>query len=383
MSWRPVFARPAALPLVLALALAVAPRAHAARGASAARLPVAPTAARVDSLIRPGERHFAELWQLTFGGENAEAYWSADGSKVIFQATREGWPCDQMYVMDLRTGKETRVSTGRGRCTCGYFYDHDRRIFFSSTHLAGDSCPPQPDYSHGYVWRVDPGYDIFTARPDGSDLRRLTHTPGYDAEGTLSDDGRWIVFTSMRDSDLDIYKMHPDGSEVTRLTNTPGYDGGPWFSHDGRWICYRAHHPADSASLADYRSLLARDLVRPTAMDLWVMRADGSDQHPVTHDPGASFAPYFAPGDSALIYASNRDDPHGMNFDLYLVPLTAGGTRARDARGSGGTPEPVTRDPLFDAFPMFSPDGRWLLFESNRGHRASHETNIFLARWHP
>ncbi|HVP15506.1 MAG TPA: hypothetical protein VMS88_08165 [Terriglobales bacterium] len=380
MSARPVFARRsarlAAGALLFTLAAPGAGPTGAAAGASdvGPGLPVPPTAARVDSLIRPGETHFAGMWQLTFGGENAEAYWSADGSKVIFQATRPGWPCDQMYVMDLGTAKETRVSTGRGRCTCGYFYDHDRRIFFSSTHLADDSCPPQPDYSHGYVWRVDPGYDIFTARPGGSGLRRLTRTTGYDAEGTLSSDGRWIVFTSMRDGDLDIYKMRPDGSEVTRLTRAPGYDGGPWFSHDGTRICYRAHHPADSASLADYRSLLARDLVRPTEMDLWVMNADGSDQHPVTHDPGASFAPFFAPGDGALIYASNREDPHGMNFDLYLVPLTATG---------GGTPEPVTRDPLFDAFPMFSPDGRWLLFESNRGHRAPHETNIFLARWRP
>jgi Tol biopolymer transport system component len=360
---------------LLLLALLVAGSGAAGSGAAqeggAAAPPVPPTAARADSLIRPGETHFAELWQLAFGGENAEAYWSGDGSRIIFQATRDGWPCDQMYVMDLRTGRETRVSTGLGRCTCGYFYDHDRRIFFASTHLAGDSCPPLPDYSHGYVWPVYTGYDIFTARPDGSDLRRLTATPGYDAEGTLSVDGRWIVFTSVRDGDLELYKMRPDGSGVVRLTHEPGYDGGPYFSHDGRWVCYRGEHPEDSTSLADYRRLLSQHLVRPTQMDLWVMRADGSGKRQVTHDPGASFAPYFTPDDRSLIYATNRDDPHGRNFDLYLVSV------------AGGTPEPVTRDPLFDGFPMFSPDGRWLLFESNRGHRAAHETNIFLARWRP
>ena len=359
--------RAAALAAILlaASAQAVAP------DPAAAGLPVPPQAARVDSLIRPGESHFAELWQLTFGGENAEAYWSADGAKLIFQATRGDWPCDQMYVMDLRTGVESRVSTGRGRCTCGYFYDHDRRVLFASTHLAGDSCPPPPDYSHGYVWPVYPGYDIFTARPDGSDLRRLTDTPGYDAEATLSTDGNWVVFTSVRDGDLEIYKMHPDGSGLARLTHEPGYDGGPFFSHDGKWICFRACHPADSA-LAEYRGLLARHLVRPTQMDLWVMRADGSGKRQVTGDPGASFAPYFTPGDRAILYSTNRDDPHGRNFDLYLVGL-----------GPGAVPEPVTRDPLFDGFPMFSPDGAWLLFESNRGHRAAHETNIFLARWRP
>jgi Tol biopolymer transport system component len=326
------------------------------------------TAVVADSMIRSGETHFTHLWQLTFGGQNAEGYWSADGKKLIFQSTRDGWPCDQMYVMDLITGVVTRVSNGRGRTTCGYFFDHDRHIFFSSTHLESDSCPPSPDYSHGYVWRVDPGYDIFTAKPDGSELTRLTSTPGYDAEGTLSTDGQWIVFTSERDGDLDLYKMHPDGTGVIRLTNTPGYDGGPYFSRDGKWICYRADHPADS-SLAEYRELLSRHLVRPTTMNLWVMRSDGSDAHPVTHDPGASFAPYFTPDGKRLIYSSNRENPHGRNFDLYLVDV------------AGGTPQPVTRDPTFDAFPMFSPDGRWLVFASNRGGKVQGETNLFLAEW--
>jgi TolB protein len=338
--------------------------------------PVPPGAARADSLIRPGETHFAGLWQLTFGGENAEAYWSGDGTRMIFQATREGWPCDQMHVMDLRTGRASRVSPGRGRCTCGYFYDRDRRILFASTHLAGDSCPPLPDYSHGYVWPVYPGYDLFTAKPDGSDLRRLTDTPGYDAEATLSVDGRWVVFTSARDGDLEIYKMHPDGTGLVRLTQEPGYDGGPCFSHDGRWICYRADHPADSA-LVEYRRLLAQHLVRPTRMDLWVMRADGSEKRRITHDPGASFAPCFTPDDRALIYSTNRDHPRGRDFDLYVVDL------APSVAGAPPMPRPVTRDSLFDGFPMFSPDGAWLLFESNRGHRAPHETNIFLARWRP
>ena len=336
------------------------------------RAPVPVTAAPADSMIRAGETHFAHLWQLTFGGQNAEAYWSADGTKLIFQSAGRGWPCDQMFVMDMWTKAVTRVSTGRGRTTCGYFFDNDRHVFFSSTHLASDSCPPPPDYSKGYVWPVDPGYDIFTARADGSDLKRLTTTPGYDAEGTLSTDGKWIVFTSERDGDLDLYKMHPDGSNVTRLTSTPGYDGGAFFSPDGKWICYRADHPVDSA-LAEYRELLARHLVRPSTMNLWVMRADGSGARQVTHDQGASFAPFFTPDGKQLIYSSNREDPHGRNFDLYLVDL------------AGGTPRPVTRDPSFDGFPMFRPggkwDGKWLVFASNRGGRVRGETNLFLAQW--
>jgi len=351
---------------------------HAVASASPARAPspaplrpVPPTAASADSLIRDGERHFAHLWQLTFGGQNAEGYWSGDGTKLIFQSTRDGWPCDQMYVLDLATGATRRVSNGKGRTTCGYFYDHDRRILYSSTHLESDSCPPRPDYSKGYVWRVDAGYDIFTARPDGSDLRRLTDAPGYDAEATVSVDGQWVVFTSVRDGDLELYTMHPDGSAVRRLTHEIGYDGGAYFSHDGKWICYRGDHPADSAAVADYRALLAQNLVRPTTMNLWVMRADGSDPRQVTHLAGASFAPYFTPDDRKLIFSSNFENPKGRNFDLYLIGV--------DGQGL----EPVTRDPTFDSFPMFSPDGKWLVFASNRGGRERGETNLFLAEWRP
>jgi TolB protein len=328
-----------------------------------------PNAANTDSLIRPGEAHFAHLWQLTFGGENAEGYFSGDGSKLIFQSTREGWPCDQMYVLDFATGATRRVSTGKGRTTCGYFYDRDRRVLFSSTHLASDSCPPPPDYSQGYVWPIHTGYDIFTANPDGSDLRRLTDTPGYDAEATLSTDGKWIVFTSVRDGDLDLYKMRSDGTDITRLTHRVGYDGGAFFSRDGKWICYRTFYPADSTESADYERLLGNALVRPSRMNLWVMRADGSDARQVTDEPGASFAPYFTPDGRRIVYASNWENPRGRNFDLYLVPV------------AGGAPQPVTRDETFDGFPMFSPDGKWLVFASNRGAKVRGETNLFLAEW--
>jgi TolB protein len=333
--------------------------------------PVPPNAAAADSLIRDGEPYFAHLWQLTFGGENAEAYWSANGRKLIFQSTRNGWPCDQQYVLELATGAVRRVSPGKGRTTCGYFYGREQRVLFSSTHLAGDSCPPRPDLSQGYVWAIYPSYDIFTAREDGSDLRRLTNTPGYDAEATASTDGRWIVFTSMRDGDLDLYAMRPDGSHLRRLTDRPGYDGGAFFSRDDNWICWRAGYPADSAEAAEYRALLARNLVRPSRMNLWVMRSDGTQKFQVTDRPGASFAPYFAPDGRHLIYSSNWENPRGRNFDLYLVSV------------EGGEPVPVTRDPTFDGFPMFSSDGRWLVFSSNRGARERGETNLFLAEWRP
>src|SRR5262245_12861143 len=338
--------------------------------AKPARLrPVPPTAVAQDSLIRPGETHFAHLWQLTFGGQNAEAYWSGDGTKLVWQCTDGAWKCDQEYVMDLKTGARTRVSTGAGRTTCGYFYDKDRRVFFASTHMGADSCPPPPDMSQGYVWPIYASYDLFTAKPDGSDLRRLTDHPGYDAEGTLSVDGKWIVFTSKREGDVDLYKMHPDGSGLARLTNAKGYDGGAYFSHDGKQIVWRTYRTDDTAATATCERLLAQDLVKPTKMDIWVMKADGSRQRRLTDKPGASFAPYFTPDDKSILYASNHENPRSRNFDLYLVPV------------EGGEPVPVTRDPDFDAFPMFSPDGRWLVFCANRGGKVAGETNVFLAEW--
>ncbi len=337
----------------------------------AAFRPVPPSAQAADTLIRAGESHFAHLWQLTFGGQNAEAYWSGDGTKLVFQSMRDEYKCDQEYVYDLATGKVTMVSTGKGRVTCGYFYDHDQRVLFASTHLASPDCPPEPDMSKGYTWAIYPGYEIFTCKPDGSDLQRLTNREGYDAEGTMSVDGQWMIFTSKRDGDVDLYKMHMDGTGLTRLTDAPGYDGGAFFSHDGKRICWRTHRTADSLQNAVFRDLLNQDLVRPSSMDLWVADADGRHAKQLTFKKGASFAPFFTPDDKSLIYSSNWETPRGRNFDLYLVSV------------KGGEPVPVTRDPDFDGFPMFSPNGKWLVFCSNRGGKVPGETNIFLAEWRP
>ena len=326
--------------------------------------------ARVMVSPSPGERHLASIRQLTFGGENAEAYFSADGKWLTFQSSREGRTCDQQYVMRLDGSHVHRISTGQGKTTCGYFYDGDRRVFFASTHAAAPDCPPRPDYSQGYVWRLD-DYDIYSTKPDGSDLQRLTNSPGYDAEGTLSPDGRTIVFTSQRDGDLDIYTMNTDGSNVRRLTTELGYDGGPFFSHDGTKIVYRAFHPETPEDQATYRQLLAQHLVRPTKMELWVMNADGTNRHQITNLGGANFAPYFAPDDRQIIFASNHANPRGRNFDLYLVNVDGSGL------------EQVTTHEEFDGFPIFSPDGRKLVWASNRHGSVQGETDLFIADWRP
>ena len=269
------------------------------------------------------EPHLGNIRQLTFGGQNAEAYFSHDGKRIIFQSTRDGRTCDQQYVMNADGSNVRRISVGFGKTTCGYFFAGDKRVFFASTHAIDTACPPRPDPSKGYVWRLDP-YDIYTANADGSNLRRLTSNGVYTAEGTLSPDGRTIVFTSLKDGDLDIYTMNVDGTDVRRLTNTPGYDGGPFFSPDGRRIVYRAWHPTDTA-LANYRALLGQRLVRPNRMEIWIMNADGSNQHQITNLGGANFAPYFTPDGKRIIFSSNYKNPHSHNFDLFLVNADGGG----------------------------------------------------------
>src|ERR1700756_3153513 len=213
------------------------------------------------------ERHFRNVHQLTFGGQNAEAYFSADGKKLIFQSTREPWKCDQIFIMNVDGSDQHVISTGKGRTTCSYFYPDGKKILYSSTHLGSADCPPKPDYSRGYVWGIYPSYDIFTAHPDGSDLKQLTTTPGYDAEAVISSDGKKIVFTSIRNGDLDIYTMNADGSNVKQLTHELGYDGGPTFSPDGQLIVYRAHHPKTEQEIADYKDLLKQNMIRPTYLE--------------------------------------------------------------------------------------------------------------------
>ena len=317
----------------------------------------------------PEETRLVHLRMLTLRGENAEAYFDADGTRLIFQAKRPGSPeCDQIWTMGTNGEDLRMVSTGRGQTTCAYFFPSGDRILYSSTHASSPECPAPPDYSRGYVWPLH-DHEIYTADPDGSDLRRLTRSPGYDAEATVSPDGSSIVFTSVRDGDLEIYVMDSDGGNVRRLTHEEGYDGGAFFSADGSRIVYRAHHPETAAEREDYRALLEEGLIRPGRLDLFVMNADGTEKRRLTDNGAANFAPFFHPDGDRIIFSSNLHDPESRNFDLYMIGTDGSGL------------ERITTHPSFDGFPMFTRDGKRLAFASNRNNRSEGDTNVFIADW--
>jgi TolB protein len=332
-----------------------------------------------DTLQYPDEKHFKNLRQLTFGGDNAEAYFSPDGQWLVFQKTnpKEGIACDQIYVGKIpvapgETFEPKLVSTGKGRTTCAFFTKDAKHVIYASTHLASDTCPPVPDrskYGNRYIWPLYSGFDIFKATVEGKIVKQLTKTAGYDAEATLSPDGKKMIFTSVRDGDLDLYIMDLKTEKVKRITNTLGYDGGAWFSPDGTKIIWRASRPKTEAEIKEYKELLAENLVAPTNMEVYVANADGSNAHQVTSLGQANWAPTFMPDSKRIIFASNHEYKRGFPFNLYTIDE------------NGGNLTKISRDKGFDAFPMFSPNGKKLVFSSNRNNGGTRDTNIFVADW--
>jgi TolB protein len=322
-----------------------------------------------------GEKHLKNIRQLTFGGENAEAYFSFDGKKLIFQSKRDGRACDQIYSMNIDGSDVHMVSNGEGRTTCSYFFKGGKKVLYASTFGGRRECPPEPDHSKGYVWPIYWDYEIYTATPDGKDIKNLTNTPGYDAEATVSPDGKKIVFTSERDGDLELYSMDIDGKNVKRLTNEIGYDGGAFFSPDSKMIVYRRSNQKTPEEIAKFKDLLSQHLVVPTTLEIWVMNADGSNKRQVTNLSSGSFAPYFLPDGKRIIFCTNYFDPDRTkprrqpNFDLAIINIDGTGI------------ERVTFNDTFDGFPMFSPDGKKLVFASNRNDAKPGDTNVFIADW--
>lgn len=336
--------------------------------------PIVAVQPEVPKILLPGEeRHLSNVQQLTFDGKNAEAYFSFDSRWLIYQSHNESNKCDQMYVMKTDGSEKHMVSTGKGRVTCGYFVDpgaaEKSRIIYSSTHEHDNACPTPPDMTNGYVWPLYNSYEIYVDAFDGKTPSRLTNNNFYDAEATVSPDGKEIVYTSNRDGDLDLYIMNIDGTRVRRLTSQIGYDGGAFFTPDGKQIVYRAYHPTLKKEKESYKHLLKKGLYKPGQLELYVMDRDGRNKHKVTDLKAASFAPYMFPNSKRIIFSSNLADPKGRVFDLFAV------------NPNGGFLEKLTFNSGFDAFPMFSYDGKKLVWASSRNSKSPHDINIFVADW--
>jgi TolB protein len=332
-----------------------------------------------DTLLYPEETHFKNLQQLTFGGDNAEAYWSYDSKYLVFQRTsaKDGIPCDQIFMGKVpeKAGDKfdyKLISTGKGRTTCPFFTKDGKHIIYASTHLGGDECPPVPDrtkYGNKYIWPLYESFDIFMADLNGKIIKQLTNSKGYDAEATLSPDGKKMLYTSDKEGDIDLYIMDLDKGTEVRVTNALGYDGGAWFSPDGKKIIWRASRPKTEAEVKEYKELLAENLVAPTNMEVFVANADGSNARQVTSYGQANWAPAYMPDSKRIIFASNHEYKRGFPFNLYTI------------NEDGSQLQKISRDRGFDAFPMFSPNGKKIVFCSNRNNGGTRDTNVFVADW--
>jgi TolB protein len=329
------------------------------------------------SLRYPDEKHFSNVYQLTFGGDNAEAYWSFDNKKLVFQSNNPAWglKCDQIFYTslndDLKNKKPMMLSTGEGRTTCSYFLPGDKTIVYASTHLSGKECPAEPERKPGgkYLWSVYDTYDIFVADLTGKIKKQLTNVKGYDAEATVSPKGDKIVFTSTRNGDLDLYTMNIDGSDVKQITNEVGYDGGAFFSPDGSKIVFRASRPATEAQKKEYQDYLGQGQVAPTEMEIFICNADGTGLRQITRLGKANWAPFYHPSGKKILFSSNHKGTRGFQFNIFMI----------NEDGTGL--EQITYDGVFDSFPMFSYDGKKLVFSSNRNNGGTRNTNLFVADW--
>lgn len=332
-----------------------------------------------DTLHYPSETHFKNIRQLTFGGDNAEAYWSYDSKYLVFQRTapKDGITCDQIFMgkVPTKAGEKFEykmISSGKGRTTCPFFTKDGKHIIYASTHLGADTCPPVPDrkkYGNKYIWPLYDSYDIFMADLDGKIVKQLTHSKGYDAEATLSPDGKKMIYTSDKDGDIELYIMDLESGKEKRITNELGYDGGAWFSPDGKKLIWRASRPKTEEQIKEYKDLLAEHLVAPTNMEVWIANADGSDAKQVTQYGQANWAPVYMPDNKRIMFASNHEYKYGFPFNLYTI------------NEDGTNLQKISRDKGFDAFPMFSPNGKKIVFCSNRNNGGTRDTNVFVADW--
>lgn len=319
----------------------------------------------------PEETNLSNLRQMTFGGQNAEAYWSTDGKQIVYQTRQPGYPDEQIFVMNADGSGKSLISTGKGRCTCSYFTPDKKWIYFSSTHEKNEGPQKPLDMSKGYFWMVNPDFAMYrrSTDPKKTKVELVLRLGGYVAETTVAPNGKYLTFTANFNGDLDIYRANLDGTNMKRLTDDPGYDGGPFVSWDSKKIVFRRDLIENDQELTEYRRLLGEDLVRPSKLEIWIMDADGSNKKQVTNLGCASFAPFIHPDGKRIIFSTNYGDPKGREFDLWMINVD----------GSGLTR--ITKTSDFDGFPMFTRDGKRLVWASNRFGKVRGETNIFTADW--
>lgn len=329
-------------------------------------------------MVQPGvnEKHFKSLKQLTWGGDNAEAYWSFDNKSITFQSNNSAWglECDQIFASTIdsfidSTYKPVLISTGTGRTTCSYFMPDNKHVLFASTHKSNKACPPVPESQKAYVWPIYESYDIYVSDLQGNVVKQLTDSAGYDAEATVSPDGTKIIFTSTRSGDLELWIMDIDGKNQKQLTFDLGYDGGAFFSPDSKKLVYRSSRPKTPEEQARYKELLAKGLVEPTNMEIYTMNIDGTDIKQITNLGKANWAPFYHPSGKKILFSSNHKSDRGYSFQLFMM------------NDDGSKLEQITTESVFNSFPMFSPDGKHLIFSSNRNNGGTRATNLFIAEW--
>ena len=314
-------------------------------------------------------KYLANVRQLTSGFVKAgEGYFSPDGGTIVFQAVPQDYPFYQIYRQKADGGQPRLISTGRGKTTCSYFSPDGKKLIYASSHLdphldqaeAAERKRQAEEARAGtrrrYQWDFDPYMDIFECDTKGMALRRLTSSEGYDAEGAYSPDGKRIAFCSSRDGDPDIYIMNADGSGVRQLTNSPGYDGGPFISPDGRWVVFRS------------------DRKKEGFLQIHVVGVDGGNDTALTDINGVNWAPYWHPTKPYIIWTgADHSDPKARpNYDLWLMRYSVEGGKI-----APGQITRITDHPAADVLPVFSPDGKKLMWTSNRTD--DHSSQLFIA----
>jgi Tol biopolymer transport system component len=315
-----------------------------------------------------GEDHLTKVTQLTFTGENTQASFSPDNKNIIFQSTRNRLRCDAIFRMHSDGSDISQISSGKGIASSAVISPDNNSIIYSSTQKVDYQCPSKPEYSKAYSWLLYSSYDLFKDELTGGSDERIIKSSSYDGGAVYSPKGDKIIFSSGRTGDLELYIANSDGNNVKQLTNIDGYDGDAVFSRDGKYIVWRASRPKGN-DLHDYRYQLSQGIIKEGKFEIFMMKLAGGKPIQLTNNGATNFSPSFDPNSNNIIFSSNMSQKDGRNYDIYTLNLK---TRKL---------ERITYYSGFDGYPVFSSDGKKLLFTSSRNFRYKAEKNIFIVNW--